>query len=45
MSEHVPTSQADTRPFTKVLAVIPIGVAVLTVLFVLVDLVTGALHL
>lgn len=45
MSDFVPTSQADTRPFNKVLAVIPIGVAVLTVLFVVIDLLTGALHL
>lgn len=45
MTEFVPTSKADTRPFNKVLAVIPIGVAVLTVLFVLIDLATGALHL
>lgn len=44
MSSPVPTSQADTRPFNKVLAVIPIGVAVLTVLFVVIDLLTGALH-
>lgn len=44
MSEHTPTSQADTRPFNKVLSVIPIGVAVLTVLFVVIDLLTGALH-
>ena len=45
MSEFVPTSQADTRPLNKVLAVIPIGVAVLAVVFVLVDLASGALHL
>jgi hypothetical protein len=44
MSEHVPTSQADTRPFNRVLAVIPIGVAVLTAVFVLIDVLTGALH-
>ena len=42
MSDFVPTSQADTRPFNKVLAVIPIGVAVLAGLCGLVDLLTGA---
>ncbi len=45
MSTYVPASQADTRPLNKVLSVIPIGVAVLTVLFVVIDLATGALHL
>jgi hypothetical protein len=45
MSDFVPTSQADTRPFNRVLAVIPLGVAVLTVIFFVVDLLTGALHL
>lgn len=43
MSEHVMTSQADTRSFNKVLAVIPIGVVVLTVVFTAIDLATGAL--
>ncbi len=45
VSDFTPTSQADTRPFNKVLAVIPVGVVVLTAVFTAVDLATGALHL
>ncbi|MGC5586088.1 hypothetical protein [Ornithinimicrobium sp. W1665] len=42
-SDAVPTGTADTRSMNKVLSVIPIGVAAFTAVFVVVDLLTGAL--
>lgn len=42
-SDALPTGAPDTRSMNKVLSVIPIGVAAFTAVFVVVDLVSGAL--
>ncbi|GAA1167658.1 hypothetical protein GCM10009584_05770 [Ornithinimicrobium humiphilum] len=44
MSQNVPTGTVDARPLNRVLAVIPGGVLVLTVVAVIIDVATGALH-